>query len=709
MADNLVIVESPTKAKTISKFLGSKYKVESSFGHVRDLPKSKLSVDTKNNFQPTYITIPKAKKRVTELKKLVKKAKTIILAPDEDREGEAIAWHLTKALELDPAKTKRIVFHEITKKAIEEALKNPRSLNSNLIDAQQARRILDRLVGYELSPLLWKKIYRGLSAGRVQSVALRLIVEKEKERQNFKPQEYWTLETIFRKSIPTSQDQSSNRNVGEKSQIFSALLIKINEKNTPELGLPNRKSTEEIVGDLKNGTYQVTGIKIQEVKRNPQAPFTTSSLVTEAASRLNFSTAQTMRIAQELYEGIDLGKKGQEGLITYMRTDSLNLSEEFLNKAQKFITSTYGKEYWAGSPRRFKTKSKAAQEAHEAVRPTEAINSPESIKKFLDARQFKLYDLIWRRAVASQMKEAQILQTTVEIKGQGQKKDYLFKATGSQVKFDGFLKLYPQRTSSETIPELEKNETLNLVKLSSQQHFTQPPARFSEGTLVKTLEKFGIGRPSTYVPIMITIQSRNYVRKDQNRRLYPTDVGVLVNDLLVKHFPEIVDIGFTAQLEDKLDKIAHGELSWTKTLDEFYWPFHENLENKEKEISKRELITESSDEICEKCNKPMVIKLGRFGKFLACSGYPDCKNTKGILNTIDLKCPKCIEGEVIERTTKKGRTFYGCSRYPDCDFATWQKPNGQKCPACQEALVETPSGIVKCSKCSWKEQKDNLK
>lgn len=698
---NLVIVESPTKAKTITKFLGSDYKVESSFGHVRDLPKSKLSVNTENNFEPTYKILPKAEKRVKELKKIAQKSNAVILATDEDREGESISWHLMHALELPPDKTQRIVFHEITKHAIEEALKSPRSIDENLVNAQQARRILDRLVGYELSPLLWKKVYRGLSAGRVQSVAVRLIVERERERQSFTPQEYWTLDALFTHTPTPTPTRGRGSDQSVKEDEIRATLTKIEGEPLPELGIADKKETDAIIEDLKNGSYRIANIKTSEVKRSPLAPFTTSSLVTEAASKLKFTAAQTMRLAQQLYEGIDLGKKGPEGLISYMRTDSLNLSQQFLAEAAAFIKEKYSDEYYAGSFRIFKTKSKLAQEAHEAIRPTEVINTPEAVKPFLDGKQYKLYELIWRRAVASQMKEARITQTAIDIEGRGAKKTYLFRASGSQLKFDGFLKLNPEKMATQVLPPLTAEDELTFVLFNPEQHFTQPPARYNEGTLVKTLEKLGIGRPSTYAPTISTIQYRGYVEKDQNRRLSPTDVGFLVNDLLVEHFPNIVDINFTARMEDELDKIAQGELAWTKPLQEFYPPFHEAIKTKENQISKRELITQASEEVCEKCGRPMVFKLGRFGKFLACSGYPECKNTKTIRKSLGLKCPKCAEGDILERKSKRGKIFYGCSRYPQCDFATWQKPTGEKCPECNQAVVETPKGQIKCSKCSW--------
>lgn len=629
---NLIIVESPTKAKTISKFLGADYKVESSYGHVRDLPKSRLSVDLENNFQPEYIIIVKARKRVNELKKKAAEAQKVILATDEDREGEAIAWHLVQALELNAMqipKAQRIVFHEITETAIKEALKNPREIDLNLVDAQQARRILDRLVGYQLSPFLWQKIAKGLSAGRVQSVTVRLIVEREREIQEFKHQEYWTISALFEKNI-------------------EAILIKIGDKTLSKFDIKNKEEADKIVKDLESAHYQVLKIEKKETRKNPYPPFTTSTLQQTAWQQLHFSARQTMMFAQQLYE---------QGLITYMRTDSLNLSEESLNQAEKFIKNQFGENY--SQKNRFKTRSKIAQEAHEAIRPTQVDKEVEN----------SLYDLIRRRFLASQMSPLILDSTSVDIEA----KNFIFRTNGSVIKFDGFTKVYAMKLEEKVLPELREGEKLKLEKLTPQQHFTEPPPRYNEGSLVKALEKFGIGRPSTYAPIISTIQERNYILKDQQKRFYPTEIGFLVNDLLVQHFPEIVDLQFTARMEKDLDKIAAGEKKWVPVISEFYEPFAKNLEEKYKEIKKKEVF-EKSDQVCEKCGKPMLIKFGRFGKFLACSGFPDCKNTKSIIVSLG-KCPKCLEGDVVMRQTKKRRIFYGCSRWPKCDYATWQKPD----------------------------------
>lgn len=578
---NLVIVESPTKAKTISRFLGPKYVIESSFGHVRDLPEKELGIDTEHDFEPKYVIIPRAKKRIKELKEKAQRADAVILATDEDREGEAIAYHLNQALDLK--KSQRIAFHEITKRAIDNALKNPRDIDMNLIDAQQARRILDRLVGYKLSPFLWEKVARGLSAGRVQSVAVRLIVERQREIDKFKPEEYWSIEAELQKD----------------KENFTAKLAKKNGKAIPKLGIKNKKEAEEIIGNLKGAKYEIVDIQKKEVEKHPFPPFTTSTLQQEASHKLGFSAKKTMVIAQQLYE---------RGYITYHRTDSVNLSDEFLKQVKSFVEPEYLeiKEY--------KSK-KSAQEAHEAIRPTK-------ISKKIDN---KLYELIWQRAIASQMKPAITDSTSVDIKAS----EYLFRANGATIKFDGFLKIYPMKVSENTLPPLEKNEILKLIKLAPLQHFTKPPAPYSEATLVKTLEEYGIGRPSTYAPTISTIQERNYVRR-QKRYLFPTEIGTLVNDLLVNHFPEIVDIKFTAHMEEDLDKIAQGKQEWVPVIKNFYQPFDENLQKKYKEISKKELTEEKTEEICEKCGKPMIIKMGRFGRFLACSGYPKCRNTKSI-------------------------------------------------------------------------------
>jgi DNA topoisomerase-1 len=670
----LIIVESPTKSKTISKFLGPGYKVLSSYGHVRDLPKSEFGVDVENDFEPKYIIPLKSKKLIKLLKEEVKKSHLTILATDEDREGEAIAWHLSKALDLNGESTyQRIVFHEITKSAIEEALKNPRKIDLKLVDAQQARRILDRIVGYKLSPFLWKKVARGLSAGRVQSVAVRLVVEREREIEKFIPQEYWTITALLKKLAENSSLPME----------FEVLLVKKEEKTIPKLGIKTKREADKILKDLKEVEYKVINIEKKETKRNPLPPFTTSTLQQEAWQRFHFPAKLTMQIAQRLYE---------TGLITYHRTDSLNLSEMALFGARKFIIENYGKGYWAGFLRRYKAKGRV-QEAHEAIRSTYPEKAPESLKSKLDEKSFRLYDLIWRRFIACQMAQAAFDATTVDISA----KDYTFRATGQILKFDGFLKVYPIKFEETKLPPLEKEEILKLIKLIPSQHFTQPPPRYNEATLIKALEQNGIGRPSTYAPILFTIQERNYIEKDEQRRFKPTEIGIVVNDLLVNHFPEIVDISFTAQMEGDLDKIAEGEENWVKILKEFYSPFEENLKKKYQEISKKDLI-EKTEKKCPKCGAPMIIRLGKFGKFYACSKFPKCRHTESLeKNNLGIKCPKCQKGEITEKRTKKGKIFYGCSNWPKCDFALWDKPTDEKCPKCSSLLVETKRKQIKCS------------
>ena len=666
----LVIVESPTKAKTIKEFLGKDYLVESSFGHVRDLPERELAIDTEHNFKPRYVIIPKARKTINQLKEKTKKTKNIILATDEDREGEAIAWHLTQALELK--NPQRIVFHEITKSAIEGALKNPRGIDIKLVAAQQARRILDRLVGYKLSPLLWQKVMRGLSAGRVQSVAVRLVVERQKQIEEFKPQEYWTIEAEF-KNKPN----------------FVAILIKKDEKIIPKLGIKTKKEAEEIVRDLKGLEYRVKNIEKKEIKRYPLPPFTTSTLQQKASQKLRFSAKQTMFIAQQLYEN---------GLTTYMRTDSLNLANQAIWKIRDLIDKDFGKNYLPLKPNFYKTQSKTAQEAHEAIRPSFPDKKPEQIKKSLNKNQFALYNLIWQRTIACQMKPAVFDSIIIDIETNKSKTNHIygFKTTGTIMKFNGFMKIYPLKTEDVILPELKKNEVLELIKLFPTQHFTQPPIPYTEATLVKALEENGIGRPSTYAPILETIQKRGYVIK-KARYLYPVDIGILVNNLLVEHFPKIVDIGFTAQMENDLDEIAQGKKKWVPVIEKFYRPFKESLEKKYIEIVKKKPVVEKSDEVCEKCGAPMLIRTGRFGKFLACSNFPKCRNTKNIETSLGIKCPECFEGEILERKTKRGKIFYSCSRFPECKFALWDYPTEEKCPKCNSLLVKTRQNKVKCS------------
>jgi DNA topoisomerase-1 len=681
----LVIVESPTKGKTLSRFLGRDYSVKSSYGHLRDLPEKELGVDVEHNFKPKYVIPAKSRKIVKQLKESAQKADLIILATDEDREGEAIAWHILQILDSDKIKNyQRIVFHEITKKAIEKALKNPRQIDIDLVNAQQARRILDRLVGYELSPFLWKKVAKGLSAGRVQSVAVRLIVDREREIEKFKPEEYWTVAARLRK-IPNTKSATE----------ILAKLVKKDEKTIPKLGIKSKAAADKILKDLKGAEYKVIEVVSKEVQRYPAPPFTTSTLQQEAAKKLGFSAKQTMRIAQQLYEGIELGSEGSTGLISYHRTDSLNLSIEALKATQEFIQNKFGQNYALANPRIYKTKTKGAQEAHEAIRPTQVDREPDQIKQYLDQQQYKLYDLIWRRFIACQMAPAVLNATTVDIQANSSIR-YIFRATGSVIKFDGFFRVYPTKLKETLLPLLTKKEILELIKLFSEQHFTQPPARYTEASLVKTLEEYGIGRPSTYAPIISTIQERGYVEKNEQKRFVPTEIGFIVTDLLKENFPQIIDIKFTAYLEEDLDRIANGQQNWLTVLKDFYQPFHANLLQKYQEVEKKKL-EEPTDKKCPQCNNPLVIKLGRFGKFYACSAFPKCKYTEPIVNSTGIECPECQQGEIVERKTKKGKIFYSCSKYPQCKFALWDKPTGEKCPQCGSLLVKTQNNKIKCS------------
>jgi len=705
----LVIVESPTKAKTISRFLGKGFYVESSYGHIRDLPSYKLGVNIENDFDPQYVIPRRSRPVIKKLKELCKKSERIILATDEDREGEAIAWHLIEALGLgkEPKKSpktakttkktqkiesiiERIAFHEITQKAIQEALNNPRALNVNLVNAQQARRILDRLVGYKLSPFLWKKVMRGLSAGRVQSVALRLVCEREDEIRAFKSRKYWAIEVKLQKKDCLSETKPT-------CMAFNGNLSIINGKIIPEPGITDEKEAQKITSDLKNSDLRLASIKKKTQERSPRPPFTTSTLQQEAWSRLRYSAKKTMLIAQQLYEGVDIRGEGSTGLITYMRTDSLNVSEDALKKAREFLLSSYGDTYSLEKPRVFKTKSKRAQEAHEAIRPTDPGLAPEKIKSDLTQDQYRLYNLVWKRFLASQMPNAifnQIIMT-IEASNPGEN-IYKIRSSGSVLKFDGYMKLNPSGAEDVILPELTEGDQLKALEVNSIEKQTQAPPRFTEASLIKILEKFGIGRPSTYAPIMSTIQERGYAFKNENKYLTPTEIGEKVNKMLVEHFPKIVDIDFTALMEEEFDRIADGEKEWKTVLKDFYDPFAKNLEEKYETV-KKEVMAQETGEMCPECGKPLVIRYSRYGKFIACSGYPDCKFTKIIPpEPLGIKCPKCNEGDIVERRTRKRRVFYGCSKYPDCSFATWQRPTGELCPKCKNALVQMKNH-VKCS------------
>ena len=662
--DTLVIVESPAKAKTISKFLGKGYRVEASMGHVIDLPKSKMGIDIDNNFEPQYITIRGKGKILNKLKKEVKNSGDVLLATDPDREGEAICWHLYRALDLDKENV-RIEFNEITKTAIQKALKEARPINKNLVDAQQARRLLDRLVGYKLSPLLWTKVRKGLSAGRVQTVAVKIICEREREIENFVKEEYWTITVEFE----------------HNGEVFTADLQRIDGK---KLKISNEAEALKIVEDLKKSTFVVKKVKERDRKRNPLPPFTTSTLQQRASNVLNFSANQTMYIAQQLYEGIDIGEEGTVGLISYIRTDSTRISDEAAAGARNYIKNNFGEQYLPEKGRKY-SRSKSAQDAHEAIRPTSVDRHPELIKKYLTPEQYKLYDLIWRRFVASQMSPAVYRILTVNIQA-GEK--YLFRATGSQIVFPGFLVVTNEKEREDVIlPDIAEGDILAAGKYDPQQHFTQPPPRFTEASLVKTLEEEGIGRPSTYAPIISTIISRGYVEKE-GKQLVPTKLGFIVVDLLSEYFPDVTDVEFTAQMEKRLDNIEEGNEDWKKVLADFYYPFAAKLEEAREKMERVELASETTEEKCEKCGRPMVIKYGRYGKFLACSGYPECNNTKPFLIKTGVSCPECKEGELIQRKTRRGRIFYGCSKYPDCDFTSWNKPVDKPCPRCEGLMVE---------------------
>jgi DNA topoisomerase I len=693
---NLVIVESPAKARTIQKFLGRTYAVDASMGHVRDLPKSQLGVDVEHDFSPKYV-IPRDKSKIVkELKARAKGADAIFLATDPDREGEAIAWHLASAINSDSKPVRRIEFHEITKEAIQRAIKNPRSIDMNRVDAQQARRVLDRLVGYNLSPLLWRKVRRGLSAGRVQSVAVRLIVEREREIESFNPVEYWTLDAELAKRAAKA--------ARGKPVSFVASLIQAAGKK-PELA--NGEDAARVKSDLEGASYHVADTRTREQIRNPSPPFTTSTLQQEAGRKLGFTAKRTMAVAQQLYEGLDLGREGRVGLITYMRTDSTNVGESAIQEVRSFIGERHGAENVPESPRVYRAKSKLAQEAHEAIRPTSAFREPARLKQHLSSDQFRLYDLIWKRFVASQMAAARYEVMTVDVEARDTRSGdlYLFRATGSLVVFPGFLTIYREgRDDEETdedakkpLPEVAAGEQLDLLRLIDEQHFTQPPPRYSEATLVKALEEKGIGRPSTYAPTLSTVQERGYVERVE-KRLQPTELGKLVNDLLVENFPDVVDVDFTATMEGKLDEVESGDRPWVPVVREFFEPFHVEVLKAGESIERIKIEPELTDEICENCGRPMVIRMGRFGKFLGCSGFPECRTARPILNKLGIRCPEC-GADLVERRTRQRRVFYGCIRYPDCEWTSWQRPLQEPCPNCGGLMVEVGKSGVRCIRC----------
>jgi DNA topoisomerase I len=692
MVKYLVIVESPTKEKTLKKILGENYLIKSSKGHIIDLPKTKLGIDIENDFQPEYVTIPRQRSIVKELEKYSKDKDKIFLATDPDREGEAIAWHIAQKLKIKNDNN-RVSFNEITERAVSQAFKNPREINLNMVDSQKTRRLLDRLVGYKISPLLWKKIGKKLSAGRVQSVALRLICEREEEILKFKEDEYWLISALL------------NKTEDEEIKPFEAKLFSVDSK---KITIRNKKEAMQICEEVKNQNIYVKDINKRKEFKNPQPSFTTSTLQQEGYNKLNFPIKKSMIIAQQLYEGIALGNKGNVGLITYMRTDSIRVSNEAKSDAKKYIEEKYGKNF-AKSFENFekdkkKIKNKTIQDAHESIRPTSVFNQPDLIKKYLSNDQYKLYSLIWQRFIASRMKAAYLERITINIESG----KYIFRASGSNILFKGFMIIYNDDNQDlNTPPDLKEGDKLKIIKIEEKQYFTKPPPRYTEASLVKTLEKEGIGRPSTYVPIIDTIQRREYVEK-VNKKFNPTELGITVNSFLTQYFSDIISVAFTAKMEKQLDEVESNKKKWVDILKTFYKTFSKDLEkgNQAQRIKITQLF---SDEICDKCGRKMLIKSGRFGKFLACSGFPDCKNTKPFLDKIGINCPeKGCPGEIVRKKTKKGRIFYGCSNYPKCSFMTWNKPVDKKCPKCNSILVldkNKKSGFYyKCSNsvCDYK-------
>jgi DNA topoisomerase I len=709
MASKLVIVESPAKARTLTRILGRGYSIKASLGHVRDLPRASLGVDIDDNFAPKYVVPAQKKKIVGEIKKAASKASSVYLATDPDREGEAISWHLVKATKLDKdgLPVHRVVFHEISRDAVQEAFQSPRSIDMNLVNAQQARRILDRLVGYKLSPLLWKKVQRGLSAGRVQSVAVRMVVDREREIQNFVSQEYWIIEVEL--ATPEEKDAS-----------FKARLVALADGTRLDIG--NKNEADKVIADLEDARYAVKSIETKQVGRQPAPPFVTSTLQQEAWRKLHFTAGRTMAIAQQLYEGLPLGKEGSVGLITYMRTDSTHVAASAISEAREFIRDKYGAKFLPPKPRSFARKAKFAQEAHEAIRPTRICREPAQLRPFLNSPQLNLYELIWKRMAASQMAAASYDTTSVEIEANKVERQarwnegYLLKASSSVVKFPGFMAVYSeggdddeQRESADfveaSLPRLRVGDGLTRLTTCSEQCFTQPPSRYTEATLIRALEQKGIGRPSTYAPIMSTIQERDYTNK-VNGKFHPTELGIIVTNILTEHFPKIVDLGFTAQMEEQLDEIAQGKREWIAALQKFYPPF-ENMLNEAWENVVKVSLTQISEETCPNCGRAMVVKVGRFGKFLACSGYPDCKTTKPYVIRTGVPCPEC-GGELVERISKKKRVFYGCSEFPRCQFAINRRPVAQPCPGCGKLLVQHGDDWARCVACQRKVRLSDL-
>ena len=697
----LVIVESPAKARTVGQILGKKYVVTASQGHVRDLPKGKMGVDLDQDFEPSYVTMQDKRSLLNQIKKAGDQAKTVFLATDPDREGEAISWHIQTAAGWDNQENppKRVVFHEITKQAVEEAFEHPRDIDMSLVNAQQARRILDRLVGYQISPLLWRRVQRGTSAGRVQSVALRMVTDREREINAFVPQESWTLDALLQKLDPQDNDLRS----------FVATLHSVKGTNK-RVNVSDEKDIRAYESELKGAKFTVDDVRKRNVKQRPSAPFTTSTMQQDSGRKLRFTAQRTMSVAQQLYEGISVNGEGSVGLITYMRTDSVQVAQSAIGEARTYIEDKYGKSYLPEKTRLYKTRAKSAQEAHEAIRPTSIMRTPDSLKSALTADQHKLYTLIWSRMLASQMADAQSEATTVNIGVMcaGTANEYVFRATGSVLRFPGFRVLYLESSDDDdggddkkTLPPIEPNDALECSSLECIQHFTQPPPRFTEATLIRAMEDNGLGRPSTYAPTIGTLLDRNYLEKEQNR-LHPTTLGITITDLLTEYFTNVMDVDFTAKMEDELDEVSRGEREWVPMLKEFYGPFEEALTSAQEKMPKVK-IEEETDEVCDSCSKPLVIKTGRFGRFMACTGFPDCRTTKPILKKTGVLCPDC-GGDLVERKARGRRQpFFGCARYPECEFISNKRPSAKPCPECSGLMVEESRATVSCMKCAWKE------